>query len=284
MIRKLEKNDLRFPKMIAAFAPEITTLYYQGNLDILDLPAVAVVGSRRCTAYGRTVAKEIAGRAAINNVCVISGLARGIDTAAHIGCLDKGGKTIAVLGGGLDTYYPKENMPLQKQIAKDGLLISLNPPGYKVRRHDFPIRNRIISALGQSIVVVEAAIRSGALITTECAMEMGKEVYAVPGNITSHHSFGCNQLIRETAKPLILIDDLFTDMGITTQLDKSYKESLGNDENLVFSCIKTRGEITIDEIARKTMLKTDEISSILTILEMKGLIFSSMGKFFVAKF
>lgn len=284
MIKKLEKNDLKFPEKIRAFAPEIKTIYYDGNLELLEMPAISVVGSRKCTAYGKTVAKEIGGRAALNDVCVISGLARGIDTAAHIGCLNKGGKTIAVLGGGIDTYYPKENMALQKNIAEDGLLISLNPPGHIARKHDFPIRNRIISALGLSVVVVEAAIRSGALITCECAAEMGKDVYAVPGNITSHYSFGCNQLIRETAIPLVYIDDLFTDLGITTKLDQDYCQSLGGDENRIFNMIKIRGEVTIDELARQTLLKPDEISAILTILEMKGLVFSALGKFFVAKF
>lgn len=284
MIKKIKRDEKDFPYMIKFFAPETECIYYEGNLELLEMPAVSVVGSRKCTIYGKTVAKEIGGRAAVNDVCVISGLARGIDTAAHTGCLDKRGKTIAVLGGGIDTYYPKENMSLQKKIADDGLLISLNPPGYIAQKYDFPIRNRIISALGKSVVVVEAAIRSGALITCECAVEMGKDVYAVPGNITSHYSFGCNQLIRETAIPLICIDDLFTDLGITTKLDKEYCQSLGGDESRIFNLLKTRGEVTIDEIVRYTLMKPDEVSAILTILEMKGLVFSALGKFFVAKF
>lgn len=284
MIKLLKKDDNDFPELLRIYANDIDHIYYKGNLDLLKMTSVAVVGSRKCTPYGKTVAKEIGKKASIYNVCVISGLARGIDTAAHEGVLSAGGKTIAVLGGGLDTYYPKENRALQDRIAKEGLLLSLNPPGQAARRYDFPIRNRVISALSESVVIVEAAIRSGALITCECAAELGKNVYAVPGNITSHYSFGCNQLIRDTVTPLVLIDDLFTDLGKEAILAKEESILLSDRERTVFELIKKYGEITIDEIRKITLFDTSEISGIITILEMKGLIFSSLGKFFVAKF
>ena len=215
---------------------------------------------------------------------VVSGLARGIDTAGHLGALEAGGKAIAVLGGGTDYYYPTENRGLQQRIAREGLLLSEHPPAYCPRPYDFPKRNRIIAAAAESLVVVEAGNRSGALITAECAEEMGKNVYAVPGNITSIYSFGANKLIRENVTPLILIDDLLIDMGIVPDAAEAAAAGLGGDEKRVFDVVSAGGEVTVDEIHHKTNMKPSEINGIISILEMKGLIFSSMGKIFVAKF
>lgn len=281
---KLVRGEDRFPKKLEDFMPDAKEIYFDGDLSLLDSRAVAVVGSRRCTQYGRTVARNIGKKMAEHGVTVVSGLARGIDTAGHLGALEAGGKTIAVLGGGTDTFYPPENRRLQQQIAREGLLISENPPGYTARPYDFPKRNRVIAALSESLVVVEAGNRSGALITAECAEEMGKNVYAVPGNITSLYSFGANKLIRENVTPLILIDDLLIDMGIAPDAELMAAKSLGGDEKRVFDVICGSGELTVDEIHHKTNMKPSEINGIISVLEMKGLIFSSMGKIFVAKF
>lgn len=281
---RIRKEDRDYPRALADFMPDAEEIWVDGDLSLLDRRAVAVVGSRRCTAYGRTVAKNIGKRMAEHGIVVVSGLARGIDTAGHLGALEGGGKTIAVLGGGTDCYYPPENRRLQERIAREGLLISEHPPKYTARPYDFPKRNRVIAALSESLTVVEAGNRSGALITAECAEEMGKRVYAVPGNITSIYSLGANKLIRENVTPLILIDDLLIDMGILPDSAGLLTQGLGQDEKRVFDVICSGGEVTVDEIHHKTNMKPSEINGIISILEMKGLIFSSMGKVFVAKF
>ena len=281
---KLIETDDNFPQILRDFVPDIGVIYFDGDLQLLKKRCIAIVGSRKCTQYGRTVAKAIGKRAAENGVTVVSGLARGIDTAGHLGALEAGGKTIAVLGGGTDHFYPPENRKLQRRIAQEGLLLSEHEPGYIARAYDFPKRNRLISALSESVVVVEAGNRSGALITAECAMEHGKNVYAVPGNITSYYSFGTNKLIRENTTPLILIDDIFVDLNISPYIKEANLLELGEDERRVFEVVKKCGEVTIDEIYHKTDIKPSEINGIITILEMKGIIFSSLGKIFVAKF
>lgn len=281
---RLIRGERDFPEKVYQFSPDVKELYYEGNLRLVDALCVAVVGSRKCTAYGKAVAREIGKKCVENQITVVSGLAKGIDTEGHQGALMAGGKTIAVLGGGVDCYYPVQNRDLQKWIGKEGLLLSEHPRNYQARPFDFPKRNRIISALSESVVIVEAPNRSGALITAEAAEEQGKHVYAVPGNITSHYSFGANKLIREGVTPLILIDDLFTDLGINPYLREERFARLGVDEKKIFSVIQQGGEVTMDHIIHRIDMKPSEIHSIITILEMKGIIFSSMGKFFVAKF
>lgn len=281
---KLMMADDNFPQILRDFVPDVGVLYFEGDFTLLQNRCIAIVGSRKCTQYGRTVAKTIGKRAAENGVTVVSGLARGIDTAGHLGALEAGGKTIAVLGGATDHYYPPENRQLQQRIAREGLLLSQHEPGYVAKAYDFPKRNRLISALSESVVVVEAPNRSGALITAECAEEQGKNVYAVPGNITSYYSFGTNKLIRENATPLILIDDIFLDLNISPYIKEDNLLELGEDERKVFEVVKNCGEVTIDEIYHKTNIKPSEINGIITILEMKGIIFSSLGKILVAKF
>ena len=281
---KLMMADDNFPQILRDFVPDVGVLYFEGDLTLLQNRCIAIVGSRKCTQYGKTVAKTIGKRAAENGVTVVSGLARGIDTAGHLGALEAGGKTIAVLGGGTEHYYPPENRKLQQQIAREGLLLSEHEPEYIAKAYDFPKRNRLISALSESVVVVEAPNRSGALITAECAEEQVKNVYAVPGNITSYYSFGTNKLIRENATPLILIDDIFLDLNISPYIKEDNLLELGEDERRVFEVVKNCGEVTIDEIYHKTNIKPSEINGIITILEMKGIIFSSLGKILVAKF
>ena len=278
------RGEKDFPEKVYQFSPDVKELYYKGNLLLTKEPAIAVVGSRKCTTYGVTVAKEIGKRAAQNRVVLVSGLARGIDTAGHQSVLEHSGMTIAVLGGGTNRYYPAENRQLQQNIASCGLLLSEHPADYAPRAFDFPRRNRIISALSESVVVIEAPNRSGSLITAEAAEEQGKQVYAVPGNITSHYSFGTNKLIREGAMPLILLDDLFVDLGIRPSIAGSRIKQLGNDEHLVFKIMTEKGEITPGEIAFLAEMDLGKVHGILTILEMKGLIFSAMGKFFVANY
>ena len=278
------RGEKDFPEKVYQFSPDVKELYYKGNLILAREPCIAIVGSRKCTTYGVTVAKEIGKRAAQNHVLVVSGLAKGIDTAGHQSVLSGGGNTIAVLGGGTDRYYPAENRQLQQYIGVKGLLLSEHPADYQARAFDFPKRNRIISALSDSVVVIEAPNRSGALITAEAAEEQGKPVYAVPGNITSHYSFGTNKLIREGAIPLILLDDLFLDMGVTPVITEKCMRQLGSEELAVYKVILEAGEVTAEEAAFRAEMTVGETQGILTILEMKGMIFSAMGKFFVANY
>lgn len=276
-------GDVNFPPSLKIAAPDVKELYYEGRLDLLRGPCIAVVGSRECTGYGRAVAKNIGKRVAESGAVLVSGLAKGIDGAAHTGALEGGGSTVAVLGNGLDIYYPRENVNLQKNIAKAGLLISEYPGGTKPKPFHFPLRNRIISGISDSVVIVEAGQSSGALITAERAAEQGKRIYAVPGNITSLYSFGTNMLIRENVTPLILVDDVLIDLGIKPKGTASPK-GLGKEEILIYEALRQNGEMTVEDIYHKTNIKPSELSGIMTILEMKGIIFSSLGKFFIAKF
>lgn len=282
----LTKDDSRFPSKLLEEEQGMKAVYYEGDLNLLLTRKIAVVGSRSSTQYGRVVAKNIGRQCAEHNVTLVSGLAKGIDTAGHKGVMEAGGKTIAVLGGGTGYYYPAENKALQQKIAEEGLLLSLHEPDYKPRPYDFPIRNRIISSLSECVVVVEAGVESGALITAEDAADKGRTVYAVPGNITSRYSFGSNRLIRDRAEPLVCIEDIFTDMRIAPCVSSAEEvcEQLGEDEKKVFQVILQGGEVSVDEIYHKTDIKPSEINGIITILEMKGIIISALGKFLVAKF
>lgn len=281
---KLIKGERDYPESLRDFVDDLDSIYFKGKKELLCSPCVAVVGCRDCTPYGKVIAKAIGRKLGQNGVTVVSGLASGIDTASHQGALAVGGNTIAVLGSGTNTFYPPENEKLQRIIAEKGLLISEYPPEMKAKAFHFPLRNRIISGISESVIVVEAGNRSGALITAECAAEQGKKLYAVPGNITSYQSFGTNKLIRESVTPLILLDDILIDMGMKPYIMEDTFDDMGEDEKRVFNIIKNCGETTIDAIYHKTNIKPSIINGIITVLEMKGIIFSAMGKIFVAKF
>ena len=280
----LTSDECGFPALLKESAPDVKKIYFSGNPKMLEKPCIAVVGSRKCTEYGKTVARNIGKRVAESGAVLVSGLAKGIDTAAHMGAVDGGGNTIAVLGNGCDIFYPGENRNLQTIIEERGLLISEYAPGIKPRPYYFPLRNRIISGISESVVVAEAGEGSGALITAEIAAEQGKRLYAVPGNITSYYSFGTNKLIRENVRPLIFVDDVLLDLGIKPGIQNTQESGLGADEKTVFEALRRNGEMTVEEIYHITDIKPSEISGIITVLEMKGLVFSCLGKVTVAKF
>lgn len=191
--------DKNYPLELREIYNPPVLLFYQGNLDLLTKPKLAVVGARKCSQTGIDSLKKIIAELG-NHFVIVSGLARGIDTAAHMACLKNGGSTIAVIGTGLDAYYPKENAKLQTFIADKHLILTEYPPASKPLAHHFPERNRIISGLSQGVMVVDAKLRSGSLITCERALEQGRDVFAVPGNILDGFSSGCNHLIQEGAK------------------------------------------------------------------------------------
>ena len=289
-INRIMPNEDKFPQKLKVFVRDLNPLYYIGDLSLLERPTVAVVGSRACSQYGKAVALEIGRRASAYGVQVISGLARGIDTSGHMGALEGGGKTIAVVANGLDVYYPQENRKLQKRIEKEGLVISEYPAGETAKKWYFPTRNRLISALSDAVIVVEANTRSGSLITAECAIEQGKEVYAVPGSIFSQNSLGTNKLISIGAMPLVYVDEVFQDMikrGIIGE-NRDYEGSeemkkLGKMEKGVISVLKNHGEIAIDELAKRLKISISELNGVVSVLEIKGLVFCEMGKVMIAK-
>ncbi len=279
-IIEINQNDEEFPIELRMIQDSPKKLYCIGNINLLKNKKIAVVGSRKCTAYGKSIAERLSTKLSNSGVSVVSGLARGIDSCAHNGALKEVGSTISVLATGIDRCYPALNQGIYNEISKNGLIISENPPGYICHRYDFPRRNRIISGLSDAVVVVEAPLRSGALITAEYAMEQGKELFAIPGNITSFFSIGCNQLIREGAKPVAVLDDVLTDLNIEVHNNEE-NLNLGDDEFAVYDIIRKRGELSTEDLMKFTDFEVPKLAGILTVLEMKGAITNSMGKFFV---
>ena len=213
----MKKNNIQlitmfeneYPERLKNIYDKPVLLYVVGNTELLKRNSVAIVGSRNCSEYGKSISRKIAYNLAKQNICVISGLAKGIDKYSHIGALDATGKTIAVIGSGLDNIYPYENKNLYERIIKnDGLIVTEYVIGTKPCKINFPARNRIISGLSDAIVVVEAGLRSGALITADFGLEQGKEIFAIPGNINSFNSQGTNELIKQGAVLVTKSEDI----------------------------------------------------------------------------
>ena len=212
-IQTITINDKYYPEKLKQIYDPPVVLFLKGNKKILNQKSIAIVGCRLCTSYGKEVAKKMAYDISLNNINVISGLARGIDTYSHVGTLKANGKTIGVMGCGLDRIYPEENKELSEEIIlKDGAIISEYIIGTKPLAKNFPSRNRIISGISDGVVVVEAREKSGTLITVDFAQEQGKEIYVVPGNITSPNSYGTNELIKQGAKVVTSTEDILEDL------------------------------------------------------------------------
>lgn len=204
-------NDEFYPKVLKEIYDPPITLFCKGNIELLKEQALSIVGCRNATNYGISVSKNMAYNLASANIVIVSGLARGIDASAHKGALVAKGKTIAVLGCGVDIPYPIENIELYKEISKNGLIISEYIVGTKPDAGNFPARNRIISGLSKGLLVVEAACKSGSMITVDCALEQGRDVYVIPGNINSSNSTGTNELLKEGAKVVTSYEDILED-------------------------------------------------------------------------
>ena len=205
-------NDKEYPDKLRVIYDPPVVLYVKGNTNILNDKSIAIVGCRMCTKYGQNIARKLAYNLSLNNINVISGLARGIDSFAHRGALNQKGKTVAVVGCGLDRVYPEENRILFNQIIEDnGAIVSEYIIGTKPLAKNFPKRNRIISGLADSLIVVEAREKSGTLITVDFALEQGKDIYAVPGNIDNPNSYGTNDLIKQGAKSITRLEDVLED-------------------------------------------------------------------------
>ncbi len=237
--------------------------------------AVAIVGSRRATVYGRAIAEKIAKGLSARGLAVVSGGARGVDTAAHRGALAAGGRTIAFLGCGVDVNYPAENKKLFEAISENGAVVSEFPFGSEPEPWRFPPRNRLISGLSLGVLVCQSPAASGALITAGYAAEQGKDVYAVPGNVDDERNRGCHKLIKDGARLVESVDDILEELGLDASEERSGRQltlPAGplNEQEQSILCLLSLDPMQVDKIISKTGLAAPMVSGTLTVLEMKG--------------
>lgn len=307
-VRELEGADVlvlddgAYPQLLREIPDPPITLYVRGRwAECLEAPCVAIVGSRRSSTYGQNVALSLARDLASRGVTIVSGLARGIDAAAHRGALEASGRTVAVLGTGLDEVYPRDHRRLADEVLeKGGALVTQFPLGTPPVAENFPYRNRIISGLSLGVVVVEAAENSGSLITARLALEQGREVYAVPGNITSRNSFGSNYLIKGAGAKLVQAwQDVAAEFppDIAAALlppeprkgsrrsdpDAALPADLSDTERAVLKLLSADEPAHIDALAESSGLAVQELSGLLLALEMRELIRQLPGRCFVRK-
>ncbi len=276
-IRAICQTDPDYPELLREIYLPPTVLYVRGMLAPEDAWAVALVGTRKATSYGYQVTEQLARGLAGNNITVISGLARGIDTAAHRAALTvASGRTIAVLGCGLDMVYPPENAKLAARICEQGALLSEFPLGTQPEPTNFPIRNRVISGLSLGVVVIEAPARSGALITTRFALDHNRQVFAVPGHIYSKASEGTNRLIQEGAKLVMNVEDILEELNLQQAPQQQQMRALlpatGVEAALLALLAAAPEPQHIDELCRASALPTAEVSGALVMMELKGMV------------
>lgn len=281
-IKLIAWDDSIYPLNLRHIYDPPFLLYVRGDLRKEDEKAVAVVGTRRATRDGKIVARKLARELARETITVVSGMARGIDTAAHEGALEEGGRTIAVLGCGVDIVYPPENKSLMEAIIKKGAVISEFPLGTSPLAYNFPRRNRIISGLSKGVLVVEAPVKSGALITVDYALEQGREVFAVPGVITNPYSRGTNRLIKEGAKVVEQVSDILEELGLGAA--KEYKRGvdlqLSFEEKQMLDHLSSQ-PVHIDDLVKKTQLPVSRVGDILMRLQLKTMVRELPGKLFI---
>ncbi len=278
----IDKDSELYPESLRHISNPPKKLYCMGDLTLLEKRCVAVVGSRRYSLYGRQTAMMIGRYLGRTEIATVSGLASGIDSFAHTGVLEVNGRAIAVLGTGFNRIYPQKNKELYQKIQETGLVISEYEPEFKGSKYSFPARNRILSGISECVIVVEAGVGSGALITAQFANEQGKIVYAVPGNISSQFSIGTNLLIRDGAAPLIIMEDLLRELGVKPASDRASNLRLGEDEEEVFNVIKANNGIHVNEISHLLNKNIGKVNAIITILEIKGIVVSGNGKIYLA--
>lgn len=271
-IEVLTWDDLRYPGRLLELDSSPPTLYVWGRIESVDRFAVAIVGTRRKSPYGETVAREIALGLAANGITVVSGLARGIDGIAHYAALEANGRTLAVLGSGIDRIYPPEHRKLARQISEQGAIISEYGLGTAPEARNFPPRNRIISGLSLAVIIVEAGETSGALITAHFAAEQGREVFAVPGSVHSKVSRGTNCLIRNGAIPYLSLNDVLEVLNLELiARQEAVEDYLPEDEieRMIYETLST-DPIHVDDIRAACELPVSKITASLAMLELKG--------------
>jgi DNA processing protein len=299
----ISEEDPCFPKRLKEIYDPPLVLYVRGNPEVLMQPGIAMVGTRHPTPYGSGMAERLACDLAAQGLVIISGMARGVDTASHRGAISAKGKTIAVFGAGVDVIYPKENSRLSEQIlALGGALISEFPLGTASFPQNFPIRNRIISGMSVGVLVVEAAEYSGTRITARCALEQNRDVFAVPGNVTNKNSWGPNTLIKQGAKLVATWEDVWEDLppevklaltpppspesGGSTSASLFPDEGLPPHEKKILSLLKSDESTHIDELVERleNEMSSSEIFAALFELELSGKVRQMAGKNFVKSF
>lgn len=274
-IRYITKTDKAFPARLLELPDCPDGIYVRGELPDPEKKTVAIVGARMCTPYGRAAAAHFARVLAANDVQIISGLALGIDGAAHEGALRAGGKTFGVLAGGVDICYPRGNIELYEQMRVCGGLISEQECGHPPLPGLFPKRNRIISVLADLVLVVEARSRSGSLITADFAAEQGRDLFAVPGRLEDELSRGCNELIAQGAGLAISPERMLEIMGKTIKKSDNSKRNkenvLAREEDLVYSCLSLQPK-ALEEISRETRLSIEAVVETVMLLRLRGLV------------
>lgn len=281
-IKIVSKFEKEFPQKLYYFEDCPYLLYYMGDISLANKPSISIVGTRKPSSYGYMVTEKLTKELAQAGIVIISGLAYGVDSIAHRKCLEVGGKTIAVLGGGFDHIYPAEHIGLAKEIAEKGLLLSEFRPKYSATKYSFPQRNRIIAGLGDGTLVTEASIKSGTIHTKDFALDYGKELYAVPGNIDSPLSELTNQIIttgqgRGVAKGDDILPDYYAKLKNLENLEN--KKGRGNidtsdllgDEKIIVDILK-QGMISIEELTKIANIRAQSLNTCLTTLEIRGLI------------
>jgi len=277
-------SDHNYPAALRDLYDPPPFLFLKGTVTDADSRAMAMVGSRNATEYGRSMATRIAGDMARHGVTVVSGMALGIDAASHRGALEAGGRTIAVLGSGIDVVYPRENKKLYAQIVEQGAVISEFFPGVDPNPGHFPRRNRIIAGLSRGVIVIEAGEKSGALLTADMALAYGRELFAVPGNVSSRLSVGANELLKSGATVLTSAADVFS---VLPELKSDYiapqkpvVEDLTDGERQVFGCL-SEAPMQMDSVVRQCDMTVSDATSYLLSLELRGLVKQLSGKRFV---
>ena len=271
--------DPRYPPLLACTFSPPPVLWAQGNLSVLQRPAVAVVGSRAATPYAQQVGARLGGELAERGIVVASGLARGVDSAAHRGCLQASGATVAVQGCGLDRVYPQEHAELADEIARTGLLLAELAPGAPPLPEHFPLRNRIISGISLATVVVEASEQSGSLITARCALEQGRDVMAVPGSVLSGRNRGSHALLRDGAKIVETADDILEELGWSPASASPPVSKAPYAADPLLAVMDPGEPYELDALARLTGTNGARLLAMLTELEMAGRVRAEGGRF-----
>jgi len=269
-LHALRRGESDYPAPLNDLPQPPETIWYIGDLSVLQAPCVAIVGTRKCTAYGERMAREVASALARAGACVISGMARGIDGVAHVAALDAGGRTAAVLGTGVDIAYPPSHRALHARIAKSGLLLSELKPGAHSHGGSFPQRNRLIAALARATIIVEAPKKSGALGTAGCALDLGRDVAVVPGPIDSPQSEGSNALFSQGAHPITCIADALTLLGLTPAV-RTLVDPQDPDQASVWRALR-EGPADLDTICHRASLPVQRCLAAVTALELTGAI------------
>jgi DNA processing protein len=278
-VRTIGYADENYPANLKQLAHMPPVLFVRGEIRPEDATAAAVVGTRLPSHYGRQVAEKLGRELAQQGVTVVSGLARGVDTFAHKGALEAGGRTIGVLGCGLDVYYPPENRRMYDTISAQGAVISEFSLGVEPQAFNFPKRNRVVSGLSRAVVAVEAGEKSGVLNTAAWAADQGRTVFAVPGNITSRQSLGINRLLTQGAKPLLSVEDILRELGVVRRAEERSQVEIAADEKPVMEFL-TAEPVHVDEICEGLGIPMAGLLSVLMQLEIKGLVKQLPGKYF----